>query len=55
MGIFAIKKNILMRADGTPTTGGLANSASAKTQNVFQKTRHPRKGLPPVELDFIIY
>ena len=35
MGIFAIYKNIFMRADGTPTTGGLANSASAKTPDVF--------------------
>ena len=35
MGIFAIKKNGLMRADGTPTLGELANSASAKTPDVF--------------------
>ena len=35
MGIFAINKKIFMRADGTPTIGELANSASAKTPNVF--------------------
>ena len=44
-----------MRADGTPTLVKLANSASAKTPDIFQMTRHPRKGRPPVELDLIIY
>ena len=55
MGIFAILEKIKMRADGNPSLRGLKNAPQPKLQMFLQMTRHPRKGLPPVELNLIIY
>ena len=46
--------SLIMRTDGNPSLRELENAPQPKLQIFFQITRHPRKGHPPVELDFIV-